>query len=196
MSWAWRKILHLRPLIRQFVWHSIGDGTRTSVGIDSLCQYKPVLLILFTSRDILVMGSIDKIEWKSRSGCIKPFAVNTVWHSIRPRDEKVVWADPIAFRVWSHMRKLVDLPLSSSSFDLILDSLIPLAKRRTSKALVTKLVIAASVYFIWRERNDRLFNNNKRTVAQVIECISSVVRLKLMSCRFKKSKISLELLER
>ncbi|GJR07778.1 hypothetical protein Tco_0790430 [Tanacetum coccineum] len=88
------------------------------------------------------------------------------------------------------------LYLSSSSFDLILDSLIPLAKRRTSTALVTKLVIAASVYFIWRERNDRLFNNNKRTVAQVIECIFSVVRLKLMSCRFKKSKISLELLER
>ncbi|GJZ76828.1 putative RNA-directed DNA polymerase [Tanacetum coccineum] len=252
MSWAWRKILHLRPLIRQFVWHSIGDGTRTSVWYDHWCHLSP-LADFVSSRDMfsaglstdskvadvmgpnslewpfelqakypsllsiasprLVMGSIDKIEWKSRSGCIKPFAVNTVWHSIRPRDEKVEWADVVwfsnciprhafvlwlvikkklktqdrlsswdvngalasccslcesqldshehlffecsfAMQVWSHMRKLVDLPLSSSSFDLILDSLIPLAKRRTSKALVTKLVIAASVYFIWRGKDN------------------------------------------
>nr|GFA82003.1 hypothetical protein [Tanacetum cinerariifolium] len=98
-------------------------------------------------------------------------------------------------KVWRHMRNLVGLSLMQPSLEMILSFIIPMAKRRTSK-YVTKLVIAALVYFIWKERNDRLFNNNKRMADQVIECIMSSIQLKLMLFRFKKSKVGGDVLKR
>ncbi|GJT48012.1 hypothetical protein Tco_0974169 [Tanacetum coccineum] len=41
------------------------------------------------------------------------------------------------------------------------------------------------------ERNFRLFKSQKRTPLQVIDCIKSSVRLKLLSCTFKKSNDAL-----
>ncbi|GKB00420.1 polypyrimidine tract-binding protein homolog 2 isoform X1, partial [Tanacetum coccineum] len=38
---------------------------------------------------------------------------------------------------------------------------------RTSMSIVTKLILAASTYFIWQERNERLFNNQHRSANQV-----------------------------
>ncbi|GJT69759.1 reverse transcriptase domain-containing protein [Tanacetum coccineum] len=38
--------------------------------------------------------------------------------------------------------------------------------RKTSKSVIAKLVVAATSYFIWQERNGRLFKNMKRTVNQ------------------------------
>ena len=73
-------------------------------------------------------------------------------------------------------------------FDIIIAWLIPRAKLRSVRGVVPKLVVAASAYFIWQERNLRLFQKKKRSVLQVIEVITSTVRLKLLSFRYKKSK--------
>ncbi|GKD66684.1 hypothetical protein Tco_1308792, partial [Tanacetum coccineum] len=53
---------------------------------------------------------------------------------------------------------------------------------------IGKLTLAAAAYFVWQERNFRLFKHSKRSVQEVVDCIMSSVRLKLLSCRFKKSK--------
>nr|GEV52555.1 RNA-directed DNA polymerase, eukaryota, reverse transcriptase zinc-binding domain protein [Tanacetum cinerariifolium] len=91
---------------------------------------------------------------------------------------------------------MADLSHLPPYFDEILDYIVPMAKRRTSKSVISKLVLAASAYFIWQERHDRLFKGNKRTVSQVNEYIMSAIRLKLMSCRFKKSKVGLDFMQR
>ncbi|GKE25280.1 hypothetical protein Tco_1436792 [Tanacetum coccineum] len=82
------------------------------------------------------------------------------------------------------------------SVDVILDDIVPMANRITSKSVISKLALSASTYFIWLERNDRLFKGNKRTSAQVIDCVMLTIRLKLMSRRFKKSKVGLHLMQR
>ncbi|GKE92095.1 hypothetical protein Tco_1573190, partial [Tanacetum coccineum] len=70
----------------------------------------------------------------------------------------------------------------------IIDHIGAKAKRRMTPIVITKLVVVALAYFIWQERNWRLFKNTKRSLIQVIECITSAVRLKLLSCHFKRSK--------
>nr|GEV45254.1 hypothetical protein [Tanacetum cinerariifolium] len=98
-------------------------------------------------------------------------------------------------KVWTHMSKMAGCTsLHLNVYDMV-RSIIPSAKRRTSDSIIIKFVMAAS-YFLWQERNERLFNNNKRTVAQVIECITASIRLKLISCRFKRSNRGLALLRR
>nr|GEU98542.1 hypothetical protein [Tanacetum cinerariifolium] len=41
MSWAWRKVLQLRPIICKFVWHKIGDGNHMSIWFDQWCHLSP-----------------------------------------------------------------------------------------------------------------------------------------------------------
>ncbi|GKF45921.1 hypothetical protein Tco_0135723, partial [Tanacetum coccineum] len=94
---------------------------------------------------------------------------------------------PFSNDVWDHMKKLAGLDRVVHHVYVIIHHIGPKAKRRSSHIVIAKLVVAASAYFIWQERNWRLFKKTKRTVNQVIECIKSAVRLKMLSCSFKRS---------
>ncbi|GJV53424.1 hypothetical protein Tco_1449165 [Tanacetum coccineum] len=96
--------------------------------------------------------------------------------------------------VWSYLKDFAGLPNSGHSIDDILDDIILFAKRKTLKSIIAKLVVAMTEYFIWQERNSRLFKNVRRMVTQVIDCIMNSVRLKLLSCHLKKTKGALELI--
>ncbi|GKA77617.1 hypothetical protein Tco_0784078 [Tanacetum coccineum] len=115
----------------------------------------------------LVEGSHDQLMWYNGQGVVKKFSVHQ--------------------QVWNHLKSFAGLSSSRPDFNHILSILLPIAKRKSSRSVIAKLVVAASAYFVWQERNNRLFKNNNRSVKQLIECIMSSVRLKLLSCRFKKS---------
>ncbi|GJS46061.1 reverse transcriptase domain, reverse transcriptase zinc-binding domain protein [Tanacetum coccineum] len=163
----------------------------------------------------------DRLEWRDRLEIVKPFSVNAVWNCIRPRDAVVNWYDVVWFancipshafhlwlvakhrlktqdllRLWDVNRAVLNLGFGevfgwSPSISIIVDLLIPFAKRRSARSVVAKLVVAACSYYIWQERNLRLFMNQKRSHSQVTDCIKSSIRLKLLSCTFKKSKDAL-----
>nr|GEV11242.1 hypothetical protein [Tanacetum cinerariifolium] len=86
------------------------------------------------------------------------------------------------------MKSLIGMPNIPSDLNSIVDFLIPLAKMQLARSVIAKLVFAASCYFIWQERNNRLFMKSKRSKDQVIDIIKSIVRLKLLTCKFKKTK--------
>nr|GEY61579.1 hypothetical protein [Tanacetum cinerariifolium] len=90
--------------------------------------------------------------------------------------------------VWDHLKRLTGIPNIPSDLDAIVDFLSPMAKPRSARSVIWKLVFAASCYFIWQERNKRLFMKKKRSQYHVIDVIKSTVRLKLLSCRFKRTK--------
>ncbi|GJT73883.1 auxin efflux carrier [Tanacetum coccineum] len=259
MTWAWRKILQLRPVIREFIWYRLGNGHDISLWYDKWCSISPLadvisnrdlhrvgLTTMSKVRDIIHDGSLswpadlevkypilnsttyphvfplesDKLEWRFL-GAVEPFSVSTVWKAIRPRDVKVTWSNVVwfsnciprhAFNLWLVMKRRLktqdmlrswDLSSSLNAGSCLLCSSQPDSHEhlffectRTSMSIVTKLILAASTYFIWPERNERLFNNQHRSANQVIECISASIRLKLISCRFKRSTGSLALLRR
>ncbi|GKE39016.1 retrotransposon gag domain, retroviral aspartyl protease [Tanacetum coccineum] len=130
----------------------------------------------------------DQLEWHNELGLSKPFFVAMVWSTIRPRKSKVDWCNVVwfssciphhAFNFWLVIKQRLKMQDKLARWDVL--DLEP-------HEVLAKLVMAATAYFIWQERNGRLFKNNKRSVNQVIEVIFSSVRLKLLSCRFKKSK--------
>ncbi|GKD06605.1 hypothetical protein Tco_1181579 [Tanacetum coccineum] len=90
--------------------------------------------------------------------------------------------------VWEHLKRFTGMANMPSALNLIVDFLIPLAKMRSARSVIAKLVFAASCYFIWQERNYRIFMKKKRSQHQVIDIIMSTVRLKLLTCRFKKTR--------
>nr|GEY42926.1 hypothetical protein [Tanacetum cinerariifolium] len=95
---------------------------------------------------------------------------------------------PFSQQVWSRVQKIAGLTGAGPSLASITTHLMPIAKRKFSKSCIGKLVVAATAYFIWHERNSRLFNKVKRLVTEVVDCNLSNVQLKLLSCHFKKSR--------
>nr|GEU97412.1 hypothetical protein [Tanacetum cinerariifolium] len=151
ISWGWRKVLQLRPLIREFVWHNFGNGALTSLWVcnivqDDGCSWPDYFVSKYPFLDQLVMPNrstrSDAIEWRDETGVVKPFSVSMVWEAIRHRNVKVPWSDIVWF----------------SSY------LLPFANRRSSRSVISKLVVAACAYFIRQERNSRLFKKKKRLV--------------------------------
>lgn len=51
MTWSWRKILQLRPLVHSFFWSKLGNGRSTSAWFDQWCLEGPLSLVV-SSRDI------------------------------------------------------------------------------------------------------------------------------------------------
>ncbi|GJT69750.1 hypothetical protein Tco_1029036 [Tanacetum coccineum] len=286
MSWGWRKLLKLRPMIRDFIWSSIGDGSKVSMWFDMWCNSSPLYNIIY-ARDIARAGfslaskvyecihgglwswpndwlvkypilnfipvpvlneaKSDVLEWRKSDGSYTLFLVQRVWDTIRPRDIEVPWYDLVwfssciprhavnmwlimkkrlktqdtlsswdvvvglmnvcplcetqpdshehlffdcsySFQIWSRIKQFACLMGSGSSLDSIVSILMPIAKWKSFKSCIRKLTLAAAAYFVWQECNFRLFKHSKRSVQEVVDCIMSSVHLKLLSCRFKKSK--------
>ncbi|GKD15772.1 RNA-directed DNA polymerase, eukaryota, reverse transcriptase zinc-binding domain protein [Tanacetum coccineum] len=151
MAWGWRKVLQIRPIIWEFIWYRIGDGSKVSVWFDHWCPIIPLSKIVSVC-DIHRVG----------------FDMSTM--------------------VWNHIKIYAGTPRVAASLNAIIDHIIPMSKKKTTRSVIAKLVFAASTYFIWQERNYRLFKNQKRSPNQIIDCIKITVRLKLLTCRFKKTK--------
>ncbi|GJV92936.1 hypothetical protein Tco_1540749 [Tanacetum coccineum] len=61
--------------------------------------------------------------------------------------------------VWDHLKIYVRLPMMLNSLNSIADHIIPMSKTRSARSVIAKVLFAASSYFIWQERNYRLFKN-------------------------------------
>nr|GEY97730.1 hypothetical protein [Tanacetum cinerariifolium] len=69
-------------------------------------------------------------------------------------------------------------------WDDIVDWIKPLSTKISVVSVVARLVLVATAYFIWKERNLHLFQNQSRTVVQVRNIVVHSVRLKLLTFRY------------
>lgn len=90
-------------------------------------------------------------------------------------------------QVWSSVKVKAGLHQVSDSWESIQNGISPFANKRSINSIVARLVLAASVYYVWQERNSRLFKQTKRSKEHLIDTIMATVRLKLLSFRYKKS---------
>ncbi|GJU98891.1 hypothetical protein Tco_1328162, partial [Tanacetum coccineum] len=70
----------------------------------------------------------------------------------------------------------------------------PMAHRRTATSIIGRLVLAASSYFIWLERNNCLFKKVRRSAEELRDIIMVTVRLKLLTFIFKNTTMVRHLL--
>ncbi|PWA66164.1 RNA-directed DNA polymerase, eukaryota, Reverse transcriptase zinc-binding domain protein [Artemisia annua] len=88
--------------------------------------------------------------------------------------------------VWLQVRVLLGMDVVPPSLDDALTFLIPMSKGRSVISIISRLLLGATTYYIWMERNSRLFKRKKSTVAELVQVIISTVWLKLVTFKFKK----------
>ena len=67
----------------------------------------------------------------------------------------------------------------------IISSVVNIPARNTIWSVIQRLMLGAAVYFIWQERNMRLFGNYGRTEDELFKIIVESVRFRLMGLKIK-----------
>ncbi|GJZ65677.1 hypothetical protein Tco_0622373 [Tanacetum coccineum] len=71
-----------------------------------------------------------------------------------------------------------------------------MGNKRTARSVFGKLILAASTYFIWLERNNRVFKKVKKSPEDIRDMVKVTVRSKLLYFRFKMTNLVELLLSR
>ncbi|XP_022019023.1 uncharacterized protein LOC110919054 [Helianthus annuus] len=100
-----------------------------------------------------------------------------------------------AAKIWSIVKEKVDMVNVNDSWSSIMAWIELNASSKTLEHIVCKLVVAASTYFIWQERNNQLFSNIHRKEEMVAQIILDMVRLRIMSFKIGRHGNYRKLLE-
>ncbi|XP_022031541.1 uncharacterized protein LOC110932521 [Helianthus annuus] len=88
-------------------------------------------------------------------------------------------------QVWHMVRHKVGMVSVQPKWDDIVNWLLLRSKSKSAANYVARLLVAASAYLIWQERNARLFKNQLRPPETISEIIIQQVRYKLMGAKLK-----------
>ncbi|GJY95976.1 putative reverse transcriptase domain-containing protein [Tanacetum coccineum] len=86
-------------------------------------------------------------------------------------------------QVWATVRRLASMDNVPPVLQNIMLYLQPMAHKRIAKSIIGKILLAAAIYFIWIERNNRLFKDIKKNPEELCDMIMITVRLKLTTLR-------------
>ncbi|KAJ0879197.1 putative reverse transcriptase zinc-binding domain-containing protein [Helianthus annuus] len=92
-----------------------------------------------------------------------------------------------AKNIWYGVRGRAGMGAIQNSWNDIFEYLLSIANSKKAANVIAKLVVGATVYFVWEERNRRLFTPKRRTREQLIGVVLSTVRMKLHTMRFRYS---------
>ncbi|KAJ0533298.1 hypothetical protein HanIR_Chr09g0406811 [Helianthus annuus] len=81
------------------------------------------------------------------------------------------------------------------AWNAIVDWLGARANSKSAINFISRLIVAAAVYFVWQERNARLFRNQTRPPDALATLILQTVCYKLIGVKFKECNRVRRLLE-
>ncbi|GJW60012.1 RNA-directed DNA polymerase, eukaryota, reverse transcriptase zinc-binding domain protein [Tanacetum coccineum] len=95
-------------------------------------------------------------------------------------------------RVWRFFKGLMRFESVPDNLYAAFDYMSSRPITKSIWCIIQRLVLGATVYFIWIERNSRIFQQQSRSIEDMCAIIRENVRLRLLSLKIKRSKHSLE----
>nr|GEV26233.1 reverse transcriptase domain, reverse transcriptase zinc-binding domain protein [Tanacetum cinerariifolium] len=95
-----------------------------------------------------------------------------------------------SLQVWSQVRVLCGMNSISPQLTDVIAFIIPISKGKMIISILSRIVVATTSYYIWLERNGRLFKKKTSSPDQIVQVILSMVRLKLVNFKFKNMATS------
>ncbi|KAL4557252.1 hypothetical protein LXL04_035425 [Taraxacum kok-saghyz] len=90
-------------------------------------------------------------------------------------------------QVWSEVKIRAGINIPHNQIGTIIDFLQPRSSVQHIQVDVERLVFAATIYMIWKERNGRIHSSHSRPKEDIINDICDVVRLRLVGLRWRFS---------
>ncbi|XP_022007904.1 uncharacterized protein LOC110907196 [Helianthus annuus] len=109
-------------------------------------------------------------------------------------NDRFSWKD--LEEVWILVRKMVDMGSVTDTWVSILQWMELNANSKTMDHIICIILVAPSTYFIWQERNSRLFSQAQRSASVLAKVIIDTVRLRIMRFKFGKDPKQKKILDR
>ena len=91
-----------------------------------------------------------------------------------------------ARRIWNDFKQRTEQDSMPGKWDDIVNFMVRQKINKSIKSILKRIGFAACVYYIWIERNRRIFSNEKRDASELIKTIVNYLRLKLSILKVKK----------
>nr|GEW85043.1 hypothetical protein [Tanacetum cinerariifolium] len=89
--------------------------------------------------------------------------------------------------VWNNIYYLARIKQEQPVLHDIVNYLQPMANNRMAFNIIGRIILAASSYYIWLERNSRIFKKVKKSPDEIKDTIMVMVRIKLLMFKFKNT---------
>ncbi|XP_071713097.1 uncharacterized protein [Rutidosis leptorrhynchoides] len=128
---------------------------------------------------LILTDQSDVVQWRDCGGNWIDFLV-----SLPDSHDHLFFDCPVSKQLCEKFTHVVSVANWSSGWKNIRDCLTPFANCSVARGVVAKLIFGALVYYVWQEKNNRLYGQKARSVDQLYEVIFSTVRMKLLSINF------------
>ena len=158
---AWKALRRARPVVP---WHKL-------VWFSGFIPKASFILWLAVKQRL---GTQDRLFAPLNTGCL------LCWHHLENHDH-LFFECSITKQIWTTMLSKCGCQFQSLKW---MDYIQWMATHWQGNSLPTrirKLTLAATVYTIWMERNDRFHTNSFRNVGSIVGTISNLIRSKLLS---------------
>ncbi|KAL4334949.1 hypothetical protein GQ457_07G002460 [Hibiscus cannabinus] len=127
--------------------------------------------------------------------------VKDIWDSTRVRKDKVAWhklesRTHLFFEccfsrgIWASILRLCALVNDLMCWADELDWTVAFLKGRSLLVHILKLAWGAFVYFIWRERNHRVYRGEYRSDTFILNCIKDVINIKMQNRNIRLENVN------
>ncbi|GJW50507.1 RNA-directed DNA polymerase, eukaryota, reverse transcriptase zinc-binding domain protein, partial [Tanacetum coccineum] len=195
------QLLRLRDNIRRFVGVKLGDGKKYAkvadfIGDDGWKWPRDwngrFMEVINVPVSALNSDIEDRPFWIDNKGKEKKLSVNESFIHPLGCNKRKAEDSEYSFQVVEdprHEMCLLDSKLDfvSNVWGEVISSITNRSANNSIWSVIQRLVFGASVYFIWQERNARLFRNTEWSEDVLFKQVVDTVRLKLMSLKIRKS---------
>ncbi|GJZ85640.1 hypothetical protein Tco_0650979 [Tanacetum coccineum] len=156
-------------------------------------------------------GIIDQLKWRCDDNNLIPFHINMWWMSLAPMQKRLNGTSvgvqtsllcPLYSKVndshshlfflcefskdvWKRMAAKINLNKIDFIWEEVVNELLEKNNGNNIWSTVKRISLVAVVYFIWQERNQRIFRGEKRNSNKLYDDIIDVIKLKLMNIKEK-----------
>lgn len=108
-------------------------------------------------------------------------------HSYMDSHNHLFFKCPFTNQLWSTVLHKLKMHNCYSDWEGVFGSFANMYNGNSSGSIVRRLSLAASVYIVWQERNNRLFRDEKRNVEDLFKMVCDNVKSRLTNLRVKRS---------
>nr|GEZ50554.1 hypothetical protein [Tanacetum cinerariifolium] len=169
-------VMDLEKLFRRFLWNA-GDSAKGKAKVtwSSVCKpkdqgglgIKPLHKWNEIPNHVIDNEAKDKACWVNSDNKELSFSTKVAWTSLRGNGPQVYWTH---YSIWCVVHKIAEKPSNNNVWRILL-----------------RLIVSATVYFIWHERNKRNFQDDKRSANVLCKCIEDNIENMLRAMNVKKS---------
>ncbi|GJX92045.1 RNA-directed DNA polymerase, eukaryota, reverse transcriptase zinc-binding domain protein [Tanacetum coccineum] len=198
-------INEINKILKGFLWNQ-GESSkgkqRFPGGLFVLLKMKMVsvnglinrLTNILNNNIILNKIKSDKLVWRSKDGKEGSFGVKQAYEDFRSHDDEDMDSHKHLFFKCGYAEEFWKLAMAKMGvvYDVmewndLVNHVARLYCGNSIDSVIRRLGLAVGVYLIWKERNGRIFRDEKRSIKELAEVFADLIRTRLLSLKFKKS---------